>query len=153
VNAEFNWWLLIVGLVIGAGLVWLVLADARRRDVDITEAERASEARWISDALADAGRPVPDDTVLDVLRLHVEYLGLGPPEPWDEVDQTDEDDVSRWVPVRTETAAALRSEPTPDREPEENRGTRSAPGRGRDAVRSHMAHPVPGPDESGNRSA
>ena len=37
VNAEFNWWLLIVGLVIGAGLVWLVLADSRRREVDILE--------------------------------------------------------------------------------------------------------------------
>ena len=24
VNAEFNWWLLIVGLVVGAGLVWFV---------------------------------------------------------------------------------------------------------------------------------
>jgi hypothetical protein len=37
VNAEFNWWLLIVGLVVGAGLVWFVLMDARRRDEDVDE--------------------------------------------------------------------------------------------------------------------
>jgi hypothetical protein len=30
-NAEFNVWLLIVGLVVGAGLVWLVIMDSRRR--------------------------------------------------------------------------------------------------------------------------
>jgi hypothetical protein len=35
VNGEFNWWLLILGLVIGAGLVWLVLADTRRRASDL----------------------------------------------------------------------------------------------------------------------
>jgi len=35
VNAEFNVWLLIVGLVVGAGLVWLVIMDTRRREVEI----------------------------------------------------------------------------------------------------------------------
>ncbi|HUQ79023.1 MAG TPA: hypothetical protein VM427_09170 [Patescibacteria group bacterium] len=79
-NAEFNWWLLIVGLVIGAGLVWLVLADSRRRDVDILEREREGEALWIADALADAGRPVDAEDVLEVLRLHADYLAAGPPD-------------------------------------------------------------------------
>ena len=76
-NAEFNWWLLIVGLVIGAGLVWLVLADSRRRDVDVLEQEREGEALWIADTLADAGRPIDSDDVLEVLRLHADY----PPQP------------------------------------------------------------------------
>lgn len=80
VNAEFNWWLLIVGLVIGAGLVWLVLADSRRRDVDILEREREGEALWIADTLADVGRPVDADDVLEVLRLHADYLAAGPPD-------------------------------------------------------------------------
>ncbi|MDQ3128794.1 MAG: hypothetical protein M3Q66_10145 [Chloroflexota bacterium] len=79
-NAEFNWWLLIVGLVIGAGLVWLVLADSRRRDVDILEREREGEALWIADTLADAGRPVDAGDVLEVLRLHADYLAAGPPD-------------------------------------------------------------------------
>ena len=79
-NAEFNWWLLIVGLVIGAGLVWLVLADSRRRDIDILEREREGEALWIADTLADSGRPVDADDVLEVLRLHADYLAAGPPD-------------------------------------------------------------------------
>lgn len=79
-NAEFNWWLLIVGLVIGAGLVWLVLADSRRRDVDVLEREREGEALWIADTLADAGRPIDSDDVLEILRLHADYLAAGPPD-------------------------------------------------------------------------
>jgi hypothetical protein len=87
VNAEFNWWLLIVGLVIGAGLVWLILADSARREADISERERGSEARWIAEALQDHGRQVSPEDVLEVLVLHRSYLGAPPPdEPDDEVE-------------------------------------------------------------------
>lgn len=79
-NAEFNWWLLIVGLVVGAGLVWLVVADSRRRDLDVAEREREGEARWIAEAMADAGRPVDDRDVLGILRLHAAYLAAAPPD-------------------------------------------------------------------------
>jgi hypothetical protein len=84
VNAEFNWWLLIVGLVIGAGLVWLVVADSRRREVDVTEREREGEARWIAETLRDAGRRVHEDDVLDVLNLHAAYLAAAPPDELDD---------------------------------------------------------------------
>ena len=60
-NAEFNWWLLIVGLVIGAALTWLVMADLTRRDVDVDAAEQASEARWIATIMTDTGQPVAPD--------------------------------------------------------------------------------------------
>jgi hypothetical protein len=86
VNAEFNWWLLIVGLVVGAGLTWLVLADSSRREVDIEDRELEGESRWIADALADLHRPLDDERVLDVLRLHRAYRAAAPPdeveEPW-----------------------------------------------------------------------
>ncbi len=82
-NAEFNWWLLIVGLVIGAGLVWLVLADSSRREVDLEEREMDAESRWIADALADGGQPLDEARVLDVLRLHRAYRAVPPP---DEID-------------------------------------------------------------------
>jgi hypothetical protein len=127
VNSEFNWWLLIVGLVVGAGLVWLVVADSRRRDVDVGEAEREGEARWIAEAMTDAGRPVDDGVVLDILRLHAAYLAAAPPdEPFDEaVDDRVGPEVPGWVPV----AASPPSPPA-----------------GRDAQdRRTMAHPV-GPD-------
>ncbi|MEA2519620.1 MAG: hypothetical protein QOF49_1700 [Chloroflexota bacterium] len=79
-NAEFNWWLLIVGLVIGAGLVWIVLADSRRREVDVLEPERESEAVWIAAALADAGRSIDHEDVHEILRLHADYLAAAPPD-------------------------------------------------------------------------
>jgi len=101
VNSEFNWWLLIVGLVVGAGLVWLVVADSRRRDVDVGETEREGEARWIAEAMTDAGRQIDHDDVLDILRLHAAYLAAPPPdEPIDGViDDDDAAVVPGWVSV------------------------------------------------------
>jgi hypothetical protein len=80
VNAEFNWWLLIVGLVVGAVLTWLVMADSSRREADITEAERASEAAWIAAIMSAAGHPTEPRRIEDVLRLHAEYLAGPPPD-------------------------------------------------------------------------
>ena len=86
-NDAFNWWMLIVGLVVGAGLVWLVLADGRRSDADVAERERASEARWIAETLRAAGRGVDTAEALDVLRLHEAYLSAPlPDEPDDDED-------------------------------------------------------------------
>jgi hypothetical protein len=79
-NAEFNWWLLIVGLVLGAALTWLVMADLARREEDVETAERASEARWIATILTNGGRPIAADDVEDVLRLHRDYLAAPPPD-------------------------------------------------------------------------
>jgi len=79
-NAEFNWWLLIVGLVIGAALTWLVMADLTRRDADVDAAEQAGEARWIATILTDSGHPIAPDRVEEVLRLHRDYLAAPPPD-------------------------------------------------------------------------
>lgn len=78
VNAEFNWWLLIVGLVVGAGLTWLVLADLRRGEDEVDAAEIPPEAAWIADRLAAAARPLSVEAVEAVLRAHRDYLRLGP---------------------------------------------------------------------------
>jgi hypothetical protein len=99
VNAEFNWWLLIVGLVIGAGLVWLVVADSRRRETDIEDLERQGEARWIGEAMTNAGRSVDDADILDILRLHAAYLAASPPdEPASDEAEVRPGD-QRWVAV------------------------------------------------------
>jgi hypothetical protein len=79
--AEFNWWLLIVGLVVGVGLTWLVLTDTRRRDVDVEERELADEAAWLADAMAAEGEPIPPDVAERMLRLHRVYLGISEPLP------------------------------------------------------------------------
>jgi hypothetical protein len=80
VNAEFNWWLLIVGLVVGAGLVWVVVMDSRRREVDIDEAERPREALWLSTMLRDEGHEVSPATAERLLLLHRTYLEAPPPD-------------------------------------------------------------------------
>jgi hypothetical protein len=80
--AEFQWWLLIVGLVAGGGLVFVVSMDGRRREEDVEGLERQAEATWIADQLAARDRePLLDpQTVEAVLRVHREYLSLPPPD-------------------------------------------------------------------------
>jgi hypothetical protein len=86
-NAEFNWWLLIVGLVVGAALTWLVMSESARRDIDETEEEQRGEARWISSLVSGAGRQIPPERVEEILRLHREYLAAPPPDdPTPEAD-------------------------------------------------------------------
>ena len=79
-NAEFNWWLLIVGLVVGGGLVWFVLLESRRREVDVEADERPREAAWLSAALADEGHDVTPEAVERLLVLHRSYLEAPPPD-------------------------------------------------------------------------
>ncbi|HET9345827.1 MAG TPA: hypothetical protein VFO05_08995 [Candidatus Limnocylindrales bacterium] len=79
-NAEFNWWLLIVGLVLGAALTWLVMAESARRDADVTESEQRGEALWIASMLSSAGRSTDSTRVEEILRLHREYLAAPPPD-------------------------------------------------------------------------
>ena len=79
-NAEFNVWLLIVGLVVGAGLVWLVIMDSRRREIEVDTAERLREAAWLSAVLAEDGVTVSPDTADRLLLLHRAYLEAPPPD-------------------------------------------------------------------------
>lgn len=79
-NAEFNWWLLIVGVVAGAGLAWLVLAESSRREQDLEEDELPAEATWIARSLADGSTPVTEAQAEAVLRAHRAYLGFPPPD-------------------------------------------------------------------------
>ncbi len=78
--AEFQWWLLLVGLVAGGGLVAVVSMDGRRREEDLDDVERRAEATWIADRLAAGNRDLEARTVESVLRIHREYLGVPPPD-------------------------------------------------------------------------
>ena len=79
-NAEFNVWLLIVGLVLGAGLVWLVIMDSRRRESEVDAIERPREAAWLSAVLAEDGFDVSPDAAERLLVLHRAYLDAPPPD-------------------------------------------------------------------------
>lgn len=79
-NTEFNVWLLIVGLVIGAGLVWLVIVDSRRRESEVDAVERPREAAWLSAVMAEDGYEVSADAAERLLILHRAYLDAPPPD-------------------------------------------------------------------------
>lgn len=78
--AEFQWWLLLVGLVAGGGLVAIVSMDGRRREEDLADLERRAESTWIADRLSGPDGALDPSWVEDVLRLHREYLTLPPPD-------------------------------------------------------------------------
>jgi hypothetical protein len=84
--AEFQWWLFLVGLVAGGGLVAVVYLDGARQERDLDEAELPAEAHWIATRLADRGEPVDALDVETVLREHREYRQLPPPDRLEPVD-------------------------------------------------------------------
>jgi hypothetical protein len=115
VTAEFNVWLLIVGLVVGAGLVWLVIMDSRRRESEIDEVELPQEAAWLSAVMADDGYDVSPEAAERLLLLHRAYLEAAPPDGAIDDHEADEpsriavddpSDVStpRWVTESTDGA-------------------------------------------------
>lgn len=80
-NTEFNVWLLVVGLVVGAGLIWVVMMDGRRQDAEIDAAELPREAAWLSAVMAEDGDDVSPESAERLLLLHRAYLGAPPPDP------------------------------------------------------------------------
>ena len=116
-NAEFNWWLLIVGVVGGAGLLWLVLGDWSRREEEVGAAERAREAEWIADVLRADGAPVDPATTEQVLRLHRTWLReTGAYDPLDDEASTPEPVAVTAVvaDVPATVVRPIRSEPLPE---------------------------------------
>jgi hypothetical protein len=80
VNAEFIVWALVVGLILGAGLVWLVIMDSRRRELDVEAVERPLEAAWLSAVMAEDGYDVSPQAAERLLDLHRSYLEAPPPD-------------------------------------------------------------------------
>lgn len=119
-TAEFDWWLLILGLVVGAAIVWLVLAELPRRDSELDAAEMDLEAGWIAANLGARNRPMDPSAVRAVLDQHRAYLRLPPPD----------EPAPGAVPDGTPTAAPTQAPPgqTPSEEaPPETQVARPAP--------------------------
>ncbi len=73
-NDEFAWWFLVVGIAIGATIVWLLRGSIAREDADLDARERVAEAAWISRTIESSGGIAPADLVEQVLELHRAYL-------------------------------------------------------------------------------
>lgn len=73
-NDPYQWWLLLVGIAVGAGAAWLLLGAVPREEDDVRGGERAAEADWISASVARGGGVAPPELVEDVLALHARYL-------------------------------------------------------------------------------
>ena len=71
---QFIGWALMLGLVVGGTLVWFAVGRLPRSGEEIPADERAAEAAWISETIADRGGNAPVDLVHEVLELHVDYL-------------------------------------------------------------------------------
>ena len=71
-------WALVVGIALGAAVVWFLLGRLPRRTDDVGPEERAEEARWISGVVESRGGIAPVALVDEVLELHVAYVD-GPP--------------------------------------------------------------------------
>jgi hypothetical protein len=87
----FAWWLLILGIGIGIGLLWLVIGRIPREQDDVSPEERAAEAAWISGVIGRYGGVAPEPLVEEILELHDQYL-KGPalePAPADAHQPTD----------------------------------------------------------------
>jgi hypothetical protein len=98
-NAEFNVWLLIVGLVVGAGLVWLVVMDSRRRESEIDATELPREAAWLSAVMHDDGFEVSPANAERLLLLHRAYLDAPPPDAPNPATQVEDVEVVEVLPA------------------------------------------------------
>lgn len=79
-NDGYQWWLLILGMGVGAGILWLLIGRLPRGEEDVGSEERAAEAAWISRSIVAAGGAAPEELVDQILELHRAYLDIGEPE-------------------------------------------------------------------------
>lgn len=75
---QYIGWALVVGIVLGAALLWFVLGRLPRHSDDIGSRERALEAEWISRTIESRGGVAPEALVEEVLELHTRYLDRPP---------------------------------------------------------------------------
>jgi hypothetical protein len=72
-NEEFQVWVLLAGLAVGAALAWFAFGGGSRApDLEAFETgdERALEAEWLARELEKQGRPVEPATLEAALALH-----------------------------------------------------------------------------------
>jgi hypothetical protein len=99
-NDAWGWWLFFVGLGLGVAVYWLLAGRIRRSEEDLAAEERAAEAGWISELIAQGGGEAPIKLVDQILELHRRYLdGDGPVLASEEVPQPPGDVAGAKAPL------------------------------------------------------
>jgi hypothetical protein len=75
--AEFNLWLLVLGIAAGAAVTWVVIGTISRNDDEVAAEEQAAEAEWIAQTIEEHGGRAPTQLVAQILGLHRRYLQGG----------------------------------------------------------------------------
>ena len=76
-NDSYTWWLVVLGIAIGASVTLVITLRLPRREDDVPPAEREAEARWIGATIEEDGGVAPVPLVEEVLDLHADYLERG----------------------------------------------------------------------------
>lgn len=88
--AEFNLWLLVLGIAAGAAVTWVVIGTISRNDDEVAAEEQVAEAEWIARTIEEHGGRTPSQLVTQILALHRRYLQGGAvipvPEPDEDAD-------------------------------------------------------------------
>lgn len=125
--AEFNLWLLVLGIAAGAAVTWVVIGTIARNDDEVAVEEQAAEAEWIARTIEEHGGRAPTQLVTQILALHRRYLQGGAvipvPEPEPEPDTEPEPDA---VPSGQAEALASDEAEEPETVDEASQGTASA---------------------------
>jgi hypothetical protein len=104
--ADYVWWFLIVGVVVGGVLVAAISMDNSRREEDIAGEEREAEATFLAAQLSADGRIVDRAIVAEVLDAHREYRRLPPPDGFEPAAEPSEPD--------PDSGSEAAAEPDPD---------------------------------------
>lgn len=119
--SEFAWWLLVVGLIGGGGLVWLVTTAGTSRPSawlrDRTEPD-GLEVGWIEHELGAQGRSVSAADVTAVLELHRSWAAGAPSDDDGDGWPDDEPVAEASRTVRSAGYEARPTEPATPRPPE-----------------------------------
>jgi hypothetical protein len=139
--AEFNLWLLIVGIAAGAAVMWLVIGTLARNDDEESAEERQLEAGWIAETIEQHGGRAPVTLVEQILALHRRYLQGGPgiPVPQGEPDATQPETGSERGDAVAEPAAVDAGSAAPGHSRSVVRGSEEPPEPARSRTRGTRA--------------
>ena len=113
--AEFNLWLLVLGIAAGAAVTWVVIGTIARNDDEVAAQEQAAEAEWIAGTIEEHGGRAPSELVAQILALHRRYLQGGSvipvpgPEPEEDAVSSEGSDAPQMADA-SEEAVALRTD-------------------------------------------